>query len=87
MERPKTPELDKILKCCDKSQVIGEFLEWLESKDEPINLCYFDDCKKEFYPIIQSYDAILEEYFGIDGKKAEQERRDLLEFIRNQHNK
>jgi len=87
MERPKTPELDKILKCCDKSQMIGEFLEWLGSRDKPITLCYLDVWSGMFFPINQSPIPILEEYFGIDGKKAEQERRALSDFIKNQHNK
>ena len=82
MEQPKTPELDKIQKCHEKSQAIGEFLEWLETTSEPIYLCYLDYDNDDYYPVDQSRQIILEEYFEIDGKKAEKERQSLFDYIR-----
>jgi hypothetical protein len=38
----KTPELDKLAVVNKRSQIIGEFLEWL--KDQNIELCYFHQC-------------------------------------------
>lgn len=48
-KNPSTPELDKMLANRDKSQAIGEFLDWLQSEkkvllkqNEPRRIAYFD---------------------------------------------
>lgn len=118
------PECDKMLAVHDQSQVIGEFLEWLDTQglhimqwrtfNEPKTCtCIFNEghtgerynsrthkwetCGKcngtglleETYEVQQwthargSINEILARFFDIDMTKVEQERRAMLEQIRN----
>lgn len=82
MNAPKTPELDKISKVSDKSQAIGEFLEWLVQKKE-IVLAKWMDMEGWDPQLVVAYEPknkLLAEYFGIDQDKVENERRKLLEY-------
>src|SRR6266487_3591400 len=108
-EQPPTPELDKILRVRDKSQSIGEFVEWLSyEKGITLGITHVHDdgckrphehglcswrCHKEFditcgiidgaiLPVGFDINKLLAEFFGIDDKKAEQERMALLEHVR-----
>jgi hypothetical protein len=82
----KTTNLDKIHEVREQSQIIGEFLAWLSSKDNGICLCepvkiqgYFDEV---YAPIHETINSLLYRYFGIDENAAEQERMNLLKQIR-----
>jgi len=73
------PEHEKLDKVEDKSQVIGEFLDWLRSTR--IFLCRYG--KREIpYPIGETIEEILAAYFGIDLEKLEQEKQAMLEEMR-----
>ena len=77
----ETPELDKMKAVHEKSQAIGEFLEWLHSKG--INLAKYPDNSDYLSIYRYSTEKILAEFFGIDLDKCEKERRQLLEVCHN----
>jgi hypothetical protein len=71
------PECEKLLAVKDKSQLVGEFLEWASGKN--MVLCARpkgDD--EEYYPVMQSWEKLLADFFGIDLNKVESERRAML---------
>lgn len=89
-----TPETDKMIAVKDQSQAIGEFLEWLDEKGWWIcRSATQEDTRDDegertgiregdLLPIYKSIEILLAEYFNIDLKKAEQEKRALLESLR-----
>jgi hypothetical protein len=81
---PEAPECDKMLAVRDKSQVIGEFLDWLG--EQGITLArYTEDTEVKMdrlVPVYTSIDKILAEYFDIDLDKVEQEKRTILKALR-----
>jgi len=80
-----TPECDKLSRVANKSQIIGEFLEWLtHERSMPIELCVQGDSFTDFVPCYITLTTLLAEYFGIDQNKVEQERRAILDMIRKQ---
>jgi len=82
MKKIETPELDKMRDVREKSQLIGNFLSWLEEEKYCIgvwNIRY-----NEYEPTRLSIEKLLAQYFEIDLDKAEQERSQLLESIRNE---
>jgi hypothetical protein len=87
MEKIETPELDKIRKIREKSQAIGEFLDWLlgEKGYHIAEYKKFDEFDEEqLVTIYLDREKILGEYFGIDLKKAEEERVKILNSIRQE---
>lgn len=91
----ETPMLDKMAGVKERSQVIGEFLDWLGTQG--MHLCTLQDVPMAFWdeyqgamdveevtywPVNKNIERLLAEYFGIDLDQAEQERRELLERIR-----
>lgn len=83
MKATKTPELDKMLAVQEKSQIIGKFLEWLDTTTEPITLCFYDPDDDEFYQISQNTEKLLAEFFEIDLNKCEQERQQILADLKS----
>ena len=91
-EQVKTPELDKMLVIQDKSQKIGEFLEWLSEQDielmtQPEEQC--SDCYERencggvmMMYISRSKEQMLADFFDIDLVKCEQERQALMDAVR-----
>lgn len=73
-----TPELDKMMKVQKESQIIGEFLD----------SCGYMLCRASgkdwhpFEPVPKTIEQVLADYFGIDLKKVEEERRSILRAIR-----
>ena len=82
------PECDKIIAVKNESQKIGEFLGWLGS-EKNLTICRWvgededDDIGGRFYPEHLDVQKLLAEFFGIDLNKVEEEKRSLLEEIRN----
>lgn len=72
------PECEKLAEIHDKSQVIGEFLDWLNS--EGIYLC--EEISEKLFPIRDTIEFLLADFFGIDMKKVEEERQSMLDDIR-----
>lgn len=73
------PEHEKQSKILGKSAIIGEFLEWLDEHEMVI--AGYD--RDEYYRINKSIIELLAEYFEIDLKKIELEKRQMLEEIRS----
>jgi hypothetical protein len=85
----QTPECDKMLAVKDKSQVIGEFIEWLESKKE-LSLCRYEDSEfgdGVYFPYYMGTEELLAEFFGIDLDKAEKEKKEILKALRSKNKK
>lgn len=79
----KTPELDKMSAIHEKSNATGDFLDWLQNSREPrIYLCELDQDAEQFYPPNLSIEKLLAEYYKIDLNKVEEERRQMLDYIR-----
>lgn len=73
-----TPELDKLAAVANDSQVIGDFLEWLDTHGRFVGQWYDERAA----PAAIGTEALLAEYFGIDLKRVERERRAILEAVR-----
>ena len=86
----KYPECEKIAKVKDKSQLIGEFLDWARSEKnielcEPTDLMNPHDHREildELAPISQSIEQLLADFFDIDLDKAEKERQQIIDDLR-----
>lgn len=80
-----TKELQKMNEVKDKSQLIGEFLDWLMNEKGCVIAEYSDSEIYVYKPLIPnrlSIEQLLAEYFDIDLEKAERERVELLERFR-----
>lgn len=71
------PEHDKMKAVAEKSQAIGEFLEF-----GPGQLCEWNDDLGEFLPISGGITKLLATYFEIDLDKIEAEKRAMLDTMR-----
>ncbi len=82
---PKCPECDKIVTTQDESQILSNFVDWLNSKGYAI--CTIEETpgypKEQHIPLRKTYEQLFADYFEIDLNKCEQERRALLEAIRD----
>jgi hypothetical protein len=82
-EIPPTPELEKMGRVREESQAIGEFLEWLSSTKH-VHLAQ----SVEGYNFPQHFayqtEELLAEFFEIDLKKVEAERRAILASLRGE---
>jgi len=76
------PELDKMMAIKDKSQVLGEFLDWLDSETEYCiaTRCRDMDCLVRAHVSIEQ---LLADFFGIDLNKVEEEKRAILDGLRD----
>lgn len=76
---PSAPECERMLAVKDQSQAIGQFIDWLYS-EKKWELCARQEHK--LFPVSLNIEQLLAEYFGIDLKKVEEERRAILDFLR-----
>lgn len=76
------PENDQMKANQDQSQPIGEFLDWLQN-EKKIVLCKWDEKISEHHPqpVYTNIETLLAEYFGVDLKKAEKERKAILDNL------
>lgn len=79
MTNDKFPEHTKLYAVKERSQAIGEFLDWLQI-EKGFQLCR--DQFGELIPANVSLELLLGEHFGIDMKAIEVEKRAMLEEIR-----
>jgi hypothetical protein len=75
---PATPTLDKMVGIQDKSQAIGEFVEWLRLNG--IELCSYNDRASAYYPAGTGIHTLLHRFFEIDPVAEEAEKRAVLEW-------
>lgn len=78
------PELDRLDRVHDESQIIRGFLEWLQD-EQGLAICEFND--KDYYngkyiPDKRDVDHLLADHFEIDLIQVEKERRAMLDRIR-----
>ena len=78
MEKEKYPECEKLKEVSDKSQVVGEFLDWLSCNKEVCLAKWEGERLSEFY---YSPENLLAEFFEIDLNKVEEERREILKSL------
>ncbi len=81
----KYPEHEKLEKIRDKSQLIGEFLEWL-NEEQHLFICEEDTGSYENAFVLFSFsnEVLLARYFDIDLDKLEQEKRQMLKELRKE---
>ena len=78
------PEHEKLKKVQERSQSIGEFIDWLSEK----KLCVCEYIKDEivneegWFPANKSTEKLLAEFFNIDLGKIESEKQQMLEEMR-----
>ena len=87
-EEEQQRELDKMAEVREKSQAIGEFLEWLQD-EKGYSICMKHDYEEdgvmwsELLPIPTNTEKLLAEHFGIDLNAAEQEKRSILSQLKS----
>lgn len=82
--QPKYPECEKVAAVRDKSQTIGNFLEWLHHEK---GVVFRKHVEGEFHaqPFNYNIQRLLAEFFDIDLDKFHQEQNQMLAEIRQQH--
>lgn len=75
------PECEKLRAVKEKSQAIGEFLDWLSSQGIVLAAWNTDGCDR-LELRRGSIEELLAEYFNIDLDKVETEKRALLDDLR-----
>lgn len=83
MKHPATPELDKQHEAIEHGAAhrIGEFIDWL--REQGYILAKYD-AVDDLYDTNMPPKDLLADYFKIDLAKIEQEKRALLDHIRQQ---
>jgi hypothetical protein len=74
------PEHEKLQTVQDKSQVCGEFLEWLN--ENGYSICETQEKYPPFLPTRKSFTTLLDQFFDINGKALENEKRQMLKELR-----
>lgn len=80
--QPECSECEKLSAVAEKSNVIGEFLEWMQEHNFVV--ASWDD-DGELYPCRIQINPFLAQYFEIDMDKVEQERMELLKWLQEAH--
>lgn len=75
------PEHTKLRAVKDRSQCVGEFIEWLD--EQGIFLAeYWGGRDRTLYRAHESRDSLLARFFEIDRDRLEEEKRAMLEECR-----
>lgn len=86
--QPPCPECDKLTVVSEKSNAIGEFLDWMIERTDYRVCDFIGDkfCDGEYSPSSHlEREKLLAKYFEIDLDKVEDEGRALLDWIRQEH--
>ena len=77
------PECKKMRAIQDKSQALGEFIDWLCVQG--INLMEWKDKGEglDYYIITESIESLLARHFDIDLNKVEKEKQHMLDELRS----
>jgi hypothetical protein len=73
------PEHEKLHAVVDKSQAIGEFLEWA-AEEHGYRLCYLEG--ERYWSVGTPVQRLLAEFFDIDEAKLEEEKDAMLAALR-----
>jgi phage terminase large subunit-like protein len=76
MAESQYPESEKLAAIHDDRMAITEFGEWLAGKG--IALCSVPEGQAHYQPIVRTTDSLVFEMYGIDARKLEIERREML---------
>lgn len=85
-EEKQYPECEKMAAVKDQSQIISEFLEWMQHEQKLI-ICVYSDYSRKYIPVDTTFEKLLAKFFEIDLDKIEEEQRYMLDEIRNHHQK
>jgi hypothetical protein len=77
------PESKKFLEAKEASEYIGAFMEWFEQQGYVMGKY---DKYDRLYPIYDGINKLLYQYFDIDEKKLDQERKDILKAYQEANN-
>lgn len=86
--QPPCPECEKLAAVSEESNKIGSFLDWLFSKDFVIAGYEHSGARWETLVVVREFQGgsginrLLAKYYDIDLDKVEDERRALLEWLR-----
>lgn len=96
-EAPECPECERLHAVVEKSNAIGEFLDWMQEQgiflaiphrhdigcegDDGFPICGLN--RDEFQLHLEPKEKMLARFFDIDLNKVERERRALLEALRS----
>ena len=87
--QPVCPECEKLASVSDKSNELGHFLDWMFTENDYVLCKWYEDegeDGQDYYRVHLSNSLIndvLAKFFHIDLDKVEQERRALLEWLRD----
>ena len=84
----KYPEHQKLMAVQQYSQVIGEFLEWLQAEPQGYAICAFDlflGDEGRYFPANLNITVTLAGFFKIDLVKIDQEKSQMLDELRDVH--
>lgn len=78
------PEHDKLSDVKDETQAVGEFFDWLQSTDDDHDRLVLGELidRDEFLPWHGDVRVLLAQWKGIDQKKLEAEKEQMLEELR-----
>jgi hypothetical protein len=78
------PEHEKVREVRDKSQAIGNFLDWL-LQEKGIRFCEPRESEVTPYlPIHFNIEELLAEFFEIDLGRLEEEKQEMLKMLRKE---
>lgn len=81
-KNPTYPELERMNAISKESQTCGEFLVWLR-EEKKFTLCQtVTSSNWAYHPVHVDMTKLLAEFFRIDLNKVEEERRVILDSIR-----
>ena len=75
------PEHEKLSEVSDKSQAIGEFIDWLEY-EKGIHLGFYPDGQEPMQAVFMNIRDLLADFFEIDLDKIDLEKDAMLEAMR-----
>ncbi len=85
-------EHDRLLEIKDKSQALGEFLDWLRQEKRVVLASVHEHtndcgrwCEREYAVFTPRTETLLAEFFDIDLAKLEREKRQMLAGLRKQY--
>lgn len=89
-EYPAAPECDKLSDVHEDSNKVGQFLEWMTQERgivfaswqpaDPDYTAFFGETES-LRPQCLNINELLAEYYGVDLKKVEEERRTILDYL------
>ena len=79
------PEHDKLKALAGLNEVVGSFLEWLDAHG--LIICERTNYQVNdlYMPTRKSFEALIAEFFEIDMKALEAEKREMLAQLRASH--